>query len=126
MIVIIVKNCVRTLLARTHSTIFALALVSVVFGAVAQRLVMAIPQAVTKTETIRRVVHLAPPGPKDSRYFYVPFDVPRNAVRINVSYQYDRAGDSNTIDIGLFDARSTGSDTDLRGFRGWSGGRRSE
>ncbi|MFN2499124.1 MAG: CehA/McbA family metallohydrolase [Pyrinomonadaceae bacterium] len=75
---------------------------------------------------IERTVHLTPPGPKDSRYVYVPFDVPANAVRINVSYQYDRADGANTIDIGLFDARSTGSDTDPRGFRGWSGGRRSE
>ena len=57
---------------------------------------------------------------------YIPFDVPAHAVRISVSYQYDRANGANTIDIGLFDARSTGSDTDPRGFRGWSGGRRSE
>lgn len=73
-----------------------------------------------------RVIHLAPPGSNDSRYAYVPFDVPRHAVRIKVSYQYDRVEGTNTIDIGLFDARSTGSDTDPRGFRGWSGGRRSE
>lgn len=77
-------------------------------------------------QTVNRVVHLAPPGPNDSRYSYVPFDVPANAVRISISYQYDRADGANTIDIGLFDARSTGSDTDPRGFRGWSGGRRSE
>lgn len=84
--------------------------------------------ASTKVQTpaFERVVHLAPPGPKDSRYAYVPFDVPAHAVRISVSYQYDRANGANTIDIGLFDARSTGSDKDPRGFRGWSGGRRSE
>ena len=57
---------------------------------------------------------------------YIPFDVPAHAVKISVTYQYDRANGANTIDIGLFDARSTGSDTDPRGFRGWSGGRRSE
>ncbi|MEJ7576768.1 MAG: CehA/McbA family metallohydrolase [Pyrinomonadaceae bacterium] len=72
------------------------------------------------------MVHLAPLGANDSRYVYVPFDVPPNAVRVSVSYQYERANGANTIDIGLFDARSTGSDTDPRGFRGWSGGRRSE
>lgn len=77
-------------------------------------------------ETVNRLVHLTPPGPNDSRYFYVPFDVPANAVRINISYQYDKADGANTIDIGLFDARGTGSDTNARGFRGWSGGRRSE
>jgi len=76
--------------------------------------------------TIERTIHLPPPGPNDSRYVYVPFDVPAHAVRISVSYQYDRADGANTIDIGLFDARSTDSDTDPRGFRGWSGGRRSE
>jgi hypothetical protein len=76
--------------------------------------------------TVERRVHISPPGPNDSRYAYVPFDVPPHAVRIKVSYQYDRARDTNTIDIGLFDARSTGNDTDPRGFRGWSGGRRSE
>jgi hypothetical protein len=73
-----------------------------------------------------RVVHVPAPTANDSRYMYIPFDVPANAVRISVSYQYDRANGANTIDIGLFDARSTGSDTDPRGFRGWSGGRRSE
>ncbi len=79
-----------------------------------------------QTRTVERVVHLAPPGGLDSRYVYVPFDVPPHAVRISISYQYDRANGANTIDIGLFDARSTGSDKDPRGFRGWSGGRRSE
>jgi hypothetical protein len=71
-------------------------------------------------------IHIDPPGPNDSRYAYVPFDVPPGAQRIKVSYQYDRARDTNTIDIGIFDARFSGHDTDPRGFRGWSGGRRSE
>lgn len=79
-----------------------------------------------QTPAFDRVVHVTAPGANDSRYTYIPFDVPSHAVRINVSYQYDRADGANTIDIGLFDARSTGSDTDPRGFRGWSGGRRSE
>ena len=73
-----------------------------------------------------RVIHVTAPSGNESRYMYIPFDVPSHAVRITVSYQYDRANGANTIDIGLFDARSTGSDTDPRGFRGWSGGRRSE
>ena len=73
-----------------------------------------------------RVVHVRAPGENDSRYLYIPFAVPAHAVKVSVSYQYDQANGANTIDIGLFDARSTGSDTDPRGFRGWSGGRRSE
>ena len=78
------------------------------------------------TPTVERRIHINPPDPNDSRYYYVPFDVPTHAVRIKVSYQYDRAQETNTIDIGLFDARFSGNDTDPRGFRGWSGGRRSE
>ncbi len=79
-----------------------------------------------QARTFGRVVHLAPPGTHDSRYAYVPFDVPPHTARISISYKYERDNGANTIDIGLFDARSTGSDTDPRGFRGWSGGRRSE
>ena len=75
---------------------------------------------------VERRVHINPPGANDSRYAYVPFDVPPGAVRISVSYQYDRANNANAIDIGLFDARGTGSDADPHGFRGWSGGKRSE
>ncbi|MEP6637085.1 MAG: CehA/McbA family metallohydrolase [Acidobacteriota bacterium] len=77
-------------------------------------------------KTPERRIHIKPPGPNESRYVYVPFEVPAHAVQISISYQYDRANGTNTIDIGLFDARSTGSDTDSRGFRGWSGGRRAE
>jgi predicted metal-dependent phosphoesterase TrpH len=79
-----------------------------------------------QTQTVERLVHVAPPGPRDSRYAYVPFDVPSHAARIKISYQYERLNGANTIDIGLFDARSSNSDTDPKGFRGWSGGRRSE
>lgn len=79
-----------------------------------------------ETRTIERLVSIDPPGVNDSRYVYVPFEVPPRAVRIKINYQYDRAKGANTIDIGLFDARSSNSDTDRKGFRGWSGGRRSE
>src|SRR2546426_12219294 len=64
------------------------------------------------TETVERHVHINPPGTNDSRYFYVPFHVPPKAVRISINYQYDRANNANTIDIGLFDERSTNSDRD--------------
>lgn len=84
------------------------------------------PARDSQTRTIERLVHLAPPGANDSRYAYIPFDVPPRAVRVSIAYAYERAGGDNTIDIGVFDARSTGSDADPRGFRGWSGGRRSE
>ena len=113
-------------LARAYSSSITLALVTLVFAATSQGVLTATPGAARQTQTTERRVHLAPPGAKESRYVYVPFDVPQDAVRIRISYQYARADGANTIDIGLFDARSTGSDMDPRGFRGWSGGRRSE
>ena len=53
---------------------------------------------VDQAQTIRRVVHIDPPEQLASRYFYVPFEVPPNVVRIAVSYEYDRA--RNTLDLG--------------------------
>jgi hypothetical protein len=124
--VVALQSRIRASLAGAHSIVIRLALVFVLFGTTAHRVVTATAGAVLQTQTVDRVVHLTPPGPNDSRYAYIPFDVPPHAIRIRISYQYDRAEGTNTIDIGLFDARSTGSDTDPRGFRGWSGGRRSE
>lgn len=80
------------------------------------------------TVTVERVVRVAPPGARGSRYVYVPFDVPRGAVRVGVSYDYRREGGANTLDLGVFDPRSGGprGGVSARGFRGWSGGRRPE
>jgi hypothetical protein len=80
------------------------------------------------TQTIERVVHVAPFGTDGSRYVYVPFDVPRGAARVHVSYGYAREGGANTLDLGVFDARADapGPAVSARGFRGWSGGRRAE
>ncbi len=79
-----------------------------------------------RTQTVERVVHVAPPAAGGSRYVYVPFEVPRGAARVGVAYDYAREGGANTLDLGVFDSRFGGADTDARGFRGWSGGRRSE
>jgi hypothetical protein len=124
--VVALLDRIKASLPGAHSIVTTLVLVFVLFGAIAPQVVTARPGAVLHPQTINRVVHLTPPGPNDSRYVYVPFDVPVHARRISISYQYDRADGANTIDIGLFDSRSTGSDTDPHGFRGWSGGRRSE
>jgi len=111
----------------TATRFITFALICSALGVTAPHVVTGVPGSMNiQTPTVERLVHLAPPGAHDSRYVYVPFDVPPHAVRISISYQYDRANGANTIDIGLFDARSTGSDADPRGFRGWSGGRRSE
>jgi hypothetical protein len=58
------------------------------------------------------------------RYQYVPFDVPPGAVRIHIEQQYDRAGGSNAVDLGLLEPGSR--DIGSRALRGWSGGARSE
>ncbi|MFK4150040.1 CehA/McbA family metallohydrolase [Streptomyces sp. NPDC004065] len=68
-----------------------------------------------------------PPGSPD--YVYVPVDVPPGVREIEVACAYGRpavpAGTpGNALDLGLFDERGTGLGG--RGFRGWSGGARSE
>ncbi|MEU7403009.1 CehA/McbA family metallohydrolase, partial [Streptomyces sp. NPDC044948] len=77
-----------------------------------------------RTRTVRGTL---PPGAPD--FVYVPVEVPRGVREIRVAYTYDRpavpAGtQGNALDIGLFDERGTGLGG--RGFRGWSGGARTE
>ncbi|MFI1764144.1 CehA/McbA family metallohydrolase [Streptomyces sp. NPDC020800] len=68
-----------------------------------------------------------PPGSPD--YVYVPFDVPPGTRELHVSYTYDKPAvpvgtPGNALDIGLFDPR--GTELGGQGFRGWSGGARTE
>ncbi|WP_128802211.1 MULTISPECIES: CehA/McbA family metallohydrolase [unclassified Streptomyces] len=77
-----------------------------------------------QTRTIRGTL---PTGSPD--YVYVPVEVPSGVREIKVAYTYDKpsvpAGtQGNALDIGIFDER--GTDLGGRGFRGWSGGARSE
>ncbi|MER5888487.1 CehA/McbA family metallohydrolase [Streptomyces sp. NPDC001941] len=67
------------------------------------------------------------PGAPD--YVYLPVEVPRGVRELHVAYTYDRpavpAGSvGNALDIGLFDERGTALGGE--GFRGWSGGARTE
>ena len=111
----------------TAIRLITFALVCCVHGVTTPYVATVVPDSKNmQAPAVERRVHVNPPGANDSRYAYIPFDVPPHAVRISISYQYDRANEANTIDIGLFDARSTSSDIDPNGFRGWSGGRRSE
>ncbi|MCZ7459676.1 CehA/McbA family metallohydrolase [Streptomyces sp. WMMC940] len=76
------------------------------------------------TEVVRGTL---PPGSPD--FVYLPVEVPRGVAEIRVSYTYERpqvpAGtQGNALDIGIFDERGTALGGD--GFRGWSGGARSE
>ncbi|MCH0568087.1 CehA/McbA family metallohydrolase [Streptomyces sp. MUM 136J] len=77
-----------------------------------------------ETRTVRGTL---PAGSPD--FVYVPVEVPAGVREIKVAYTYDRpsvpAGTpGNALDIGLFDQRGTGLGG--HGFRGWSGGARTE
>ena len=81
-------------------------------------------QGTPTTATIRGTL---PTGSPD--FVYVPVEVPSGVREIKVAYTYDKpsvpAGtQGNALDIGIFDER--GTEPGGRGFRGWSGGARSE
>ncbi|MFF4182201.1 CehA/McbA family metallohydrolase [Streptomyces sp. NPDC001691] len=68
-----------------------------------------------------------PPGSPD--FVYLPVEVPHGVRELAVSYAYEKktvpAGtQNNALDIGVFDERGTALGGE--GFRGWSGGARTE
>ncbi|GAB2576782.1 CehA/McbA family metallohydrolase [Streptomyces capparidis] len=78
-------------------------------------------------EETREITGHLPTGAAD--WVYLPVRVPRGVREIAVSYTYDKpqvpSGTlGNACDIGIFDQR--GTDLGGRGFRGWSGGARTE
>ncbi|WP_206317455.1 CehA/McbA family metallohydrolase [Streptomyces composti] len=96
----------------------ALTLGSVSFASAADR------DGGRETRTVRGTLE---PGAPD--FVYVPVEVPSGVREIHVSYTYDRPSvppgtTGNALDIGLFDER--GTELGGRGFRGWSGGARTE
>ncbi|MFE2325383.1 CehA/McbA family metallohydrolase [Streptomyces sp. NPDC059385] len=83
--------------------------------------------AAAETTTTTTLHGTVPPGAPD--FVYVPLDVPSGVRELRVSYRYDKpptppGTPGNALDIGLFDQRGTALGG--RGFRGWSGGARSE
>ncbi|MGY3202368.1 CehA/McbA family metallohydrolase [Streptomyces sp. TE5632] len=95
----------------------ALTLGSVSFASAAGR-------GAQETRTVRGTL---PPGAPD--FVYVPVQVPDGVREIRVAYSYDRpsvpAGTAgNALDVGIFDER--GTELGGAGFRGWSGGARTE
>ncbi|MCX4644835.1 MULTISPECIES: CehA/McbA family metallohydrolase [unclassified Streptomyces] len=79
------------------------------------------------TKTTQTVKGTLPPGAPD--FVYVPVEVPRGVREIHVSYTYTKATvpagtQNNALDIGVFDER--GTELGGKGFRGWSGGARTE
>ena len=83
--------------------------------------------AATGTSTTKTITgHLAP-GAAD--FVYLPVQVPAGVNRLSVSYTYSKPPVapgllSNACDIGVFDEK--GTDLGGKGFRGWSGGFRTE
>ncbi|MBM9505121.1 CehA/McbA family metallohydrolase [Actinacidiphila acididurans] len=79
------------------------------------------------SDVTRTVTGHLPTGVAD--FVYLPVEVPRGVRQIAVSYGYDTpqvpAGTlGNACDIGIFDQR--GTELGGKGFRGWSGGARTE
>ncbi|MFD7106495.1 CehA/McbA family metallohydrolase [Streptomyces celluloflavus] len=78
-------------------------------------------------EQTRRVTGRLPAGAPD--FVYLPVEVPPGVREIAVAYRYDRptvpeGTSGNACDIGIFDERGTALGG--AGFRGWSGGARTE
>ena len=73
-------------------------------------------------QTITR--HFTPTDRVSGRYQYVPFEVPRGATQVRISYQYDKAAGANVVDLGLFEPGPLTLGTPA--FRGYSGGAKSE
>ena len=78
-----------------------------------------------------RIDGVVTPEDAQQQYFYLPFEMPPGARRVVVNYHYENQvvgaqefNPGNNIDIGVFDAR--GTEFLHGGFRGWSGGARSQ
>lgn len=80
--------------------------------------------APAKAQPAIHEVVIFPPKPGETRYYYVPFDVPKTTQSLTVKYSYDKKGGANVLDMGLFDSLNSGARNGVTGFRGWSGGRR--
>ncbi|MFJ3304657.1 CehA/McbA family metallohydrolase [Streptomyces sp. NPDC086549] len=83
--------------------------------------------AASRLGRVRTIRGTLLPGSPD--YVYVPVEVPPGVSELKVSYTYDKPAvppgtPGNALDIGLFDERGTELGGD--GFRGWSGGARTE
>ncbi|WP_405536827.1 CehA/McbA family metallohydrolase [Streptomyces sp. NBC_00075] len=78
----------------------------------------------TETKTVRGTL---PTGSPD--FVYLPVEIPEGVRELKVAYSYDRPSvpvgtAGNALDIGVFDQR--GTELGGKGFRGWSGGARTE
>ncbi|MER5441910.1 CehA/McbA family metallohydrolase [Streptomyces sp. NPDC002790] len=89
---------------------------------------MSFASAADGAQSTKTLKGTLPPGAPD--YVYLPVDVPSGVREIKVSYTYEKATglpagtQNNALDIGVFDERGTALGGE--GFRGWSGGARTE
>ncbi len=88
---------------------------------------MAFASAATGTGTTKTITGHLEPGAAD--FVYLPIEVPAGVNKISVAYSYNKPTVtsgllSNSCDVGIFDEKGTGIGG--RGFRGWSGGFRTE
>ncbi len=81
-------------------------------------IVLALLTTAAAAQTIDKTVRIEPLKPGENPYVYVPFDVPAGTDSITVTVAFDKS--KNRLDFGLFDPAFSGSNTDKRGFRGWS------
>ncbi|MEU5579646.1 CehA/McbA family metallohydrolase [Streptomyces huasconensis] len=77
-----------------------------------------------ETRTVRGTLPVGAPD-----FVYLPLEIPGGVSELRVAYSYQKppvpAGtQGNALDIGVFDER--GTDLGGKGFRGWSGGARTE
>lgn len=75
-------------------------------------------------QTFEKTVSIPRPNENDKRYFYLAFEVPAKTKSLTLSYQYDKKEGANVLDLGVFDSNFDGTENNVKGFRGWSGGRR--
>jgi hypothetical protein len=88
---------------------------------------VAFAAAATGTGTTKTITGHLEPGAAD--FVYLPVEVPAGVNKISVAYSYDKPAVTsgllaNSCDVGIFDEKGTG--VGGRGFRGWSGGFRTE
>ncbi|MFI9364400.1 CehA/McbA family metallohydrolase [Kitasatospora sp. NPDC053057] len=117
------RDLLRTGLATGAATALGLAATAATAGSASA----APAQGPNNTDRTLTLTGHLPTGAPD--FVYLPVEVPDGVREIAVSYGYDKpqvpAGTpGNSCDIGIFDAR--GTDLGGDGFRGWSGGFRTE
>ncbi|QNS05664.1 CehA/McbA family metallohydrolase [Streptomyces xanthii] len=88
---------------------------------------MSFASAAEGSQSTQTLTGTLPPGAPD--FVYLPVEVPPGTREIRVAYTYTKATvpagtQNNALDIGLFDER--GTELGGEGFRGWSGGARTE